>query len=102
MADMVRWITHDCEVNQHGANWNDVPGIYIFAGVNSAQKWYPLYVGQAKSLAERLPNHEKWPAALLLGATHVHAMVVQDESARCSIEQELIHTFQPRLNTHYR
>jgi excinuclease UvrABC nuclease subunit len=102
MANRVKWITHECEVNQHDANWYEVPGIYIFAGVNQAQEWYPLYVGQAKSLAARIPSHEVWPEAQRLGATHVHAMVARDEDLRCSIEEQLIRAFQPRLNTHHR
>ena len=58
----------------------------------------PLYVGQAESLAERLPTHERWPEAMRLGATHVHARVVLEAAMRDSIESQLIRSFQPRLN----
>ena len=93
------WITHECDVNEHGANWNAVPGLYIFAGLNSEGRWAPLYIGQAESLAERIPSHERWQEAQRLGATHVHAMVVRDRTQRCAIEEALVQVFQPRLNT---
>lgn len=104
MANTVAWLKQEwvCEVNEHGANWSEVPGIYLFAGLNSAGKWYPLYVGQAKSLADRIPTHDKWQAARHLGATHVHAMVVQDEAMRCAIEEALIRAYQPQLNVQLR
>lgn len=50
------WITHECDVNDHAANWNAVPGLYIFAGLNSEGRWAALYIGQAESLAERIPS----------------------------------------------
>lgn len=93
------WITHECVVNEHGAKWNAVPGLYIFAGTNPAGEWYPLYIGQAESLAERIPTHERWQEARQLGATHVHALVVRDKAQRCAAEAELIRAYQPRLNT---
>ena len=50
------------------------------------------------SLAERLPTHEKWSAAVRLGATHVHAIVVPLATTRDLIERQLIQAFQPLLN----
>ena len=100
MSDKVTWLTHEFSVHQHGDNWNAVPGLYIFTGVNREQKWYPLYVGQAVSLAERIPNHERWQEAQRLGATHVHAMVVKEAAMRDAIEKQLCSSFQPCLNTH--
>jgi excinuclease UvrABC nuclease subunit len=98
----VTWLTHKFEVNLQSANWRAIAGLYIFAAKNSEGKWFPLYVGQAESLAARLPTHERWQEAVRLGATHVHARVVLEESTRCEVESQLIQAYQPRLNVHHR
>ena len=62
----------------HNADWSDAGGVYIFTGVNpTTNRWIPYYVGQTGSFRDRIPSHEKWPPAVLLGATHVHARVVR-------------------------
>lgn len=95
----VTWLDgYDFSVYQHDAGWNEVPGLYVFAGQNLQGQWYPLYVGQAESLAERIPRHERWAEAVQLGATHVHARVVQDATTRDAVEERLIQLYQPRLN----
>jgi len=95
----VKWLDYEFDVyNPGGTTWNDVPGIYIFCGLNSAGRWVAHYIGQAESFKDRIPNHEKWNEAARLGATHVHAMVVQHAAIRGSMEQELIRAFQPTLN----
>lgn len=98
MADKVTWLTYEFSVHQHNANWNATAGIYIFCGLNQRGQWFPLYIGQASSLAERVPNHERWQEAVRLGATHVHAKVVSQQATRDQIEAELIQGYQPRLN----
>lgn len=99
MSDKVTWLTHEFSVHQHGANWNDTAGIYIFCGLNQQRQWVPLYIGQAASFRDRLPSHEQWNPARKLGATHVHAKAVSQQSQRDNIEKQLIQSFQPRLNT---
>jgi len=54
-------------------NFAHKPGNYIFAKVNSAGKWEPLYIGQTKELDERFDNHHKMQKIKLHGATHIHA-----------------------------
>lgn len=98
----VTWAGHSFEVHPHSANWADVAGIYIFAGVTPENKWRAYYIGQADSFKSRLPNHERWLEAQRLGATHVHVMVAQQAAQRDSIEADLISRFQPRLNTQLR
>ena len=99
MSDPIQWLDHDFAVCQPGDDWNEVAGLYIFAALDSAaEAWIPLWIGQALSFAERLPNHEKWPEAEMLGATHVHARVEPDESRRLALEKELIQYYQPHLN----
>jgi excinuclease UvrABC nuclease subunit len=98
MNSTVNWSGHLFEVCNKNSNWSNVPGIYIFTGLNAAGKWRPFYIGQAQSLSDRIPNHEQWAAAVRLGATHVHAKVVQQAATRDSIEKELIQAYQPALN----
>ena len=79
--------------------WNDVPGVYIFAGLGTDLRWwYANYIGQTTSFSNRLPNHDKWQEAARQGATHIHARVVQDEYQRIAIESALIQSYQPSLN----
>jgi excinuclease UvrABC nuclease subunit len=95
----VNWQNHIFEVHDHGANWADVAGIYIFAGINHLKRWVPLYIGKAESFRNRLPSHERWAEAKKLGATHVHAMALSRDADRSSIEEQLIKLFKPKLNT---
>ena len=86
--------------------WKDEGGVYVFAGLgtnDSGQSvWYAYYAGQTKSLAERLPNHERWDEAAGLGATHAHAVVVPDAQVRDVMERYLIENYHPTLNTQHR
>jgi excinuclease UvrABC nuclease subunit len=97
--DKVKWKSYEFEVyDPDNTKWNDVAGIYIFTGLNARGLWVPFYIGQAKSFADRIPNHANWSAAARLGATHVHAMVVPLAANRDKIEAELIEAYQPALN----
>lgn len=99
MSDKVSWLSHEFSVNQHGANWNNVGGVYIFAGVTPQNQWKAYYIGKADSFQSRIPSHERWDEAVRLGATHVHAKAVSQEAARVQVETELIQAYQPSLNT---
>lgn len=84
-------------------NWNDVPGVYIFAGISADGRWWQAkYVGQTTSFRTRLGpqnnNHERWPEATHNGATHVHTRVVPNEIERRSLEHMLIETYNPPMN----
>ena len=97
----VVWLQHEFEVVEMSSRWQDVPGVYIFAGVNQNNRWQALYVGQASSFAQRMPGHERWAEAVRAGATKVHALVVRQQADRDRMEQALIRACNPRLNTHY-
>ena len=88
------------EVLKMDGNWNVIPGIYIFAKEVSLGAWKALYVGEAVSFKNRLTvSHEKWSSAVLMGATHVHALIVQgSEIERKRIESDLILALDPPLN----
>ncbi|HEV8580857.1 MAG TPA: hypothetical protein VGX68_17465 [Thermoanaerobaculia bacterium] len=99
----VSWLGYDFDVyDPLTTTWNDVGGVYIFAGTNHQNEWAPLYIGQADSFHNRIPCHERWAEAALLGATHVHAMTVPQAANRARIEHELCLAYQPPLNTQLR
>lgn len=103
MANTCKWHQYDFTIfTMSGTEWNDVAGIYIFSGVHGLSQWKAYYVGIADSFKNRLPNHERWAEAVRIGASHVHALVVQQEATRQAIEKELIRVYQPPLNTHHR
>jgi hypothetical protein len=81
--------------------WNDVGGIYIFAGVTPQNVWSPKYIGQTNSFKARFCNHDQLAPAGRIGATHIHAMVVKDEATRLLVEEALIRSYNPPLNTHH-
>lgn len=99
MATKVQWLDHDFYVAESpNIDWNTVPGVYIFTGANSAGYWRPIFVGSASSLAATVPNHEKWPAAERLGATHVHAAVILRPEDQDRLKRRLVNTYRPALN----
>jgi len=99
VANTVNWGVHAFHVLAMEADWNDEPGVYIFAGIQADALWHAYYVGITESFKTRLQNHEHWVAACRLGASHVHAMVVPLPEQRGQIEQELIATYRPYLNS---
>ena len=97
-----RWGGHEFEVYQPDTEWSDVGGVYIFTvqrpGGLLGDRWQALYVGEAKSFKNRLlANHEKWPAAVKLGATHIHIRN-EDMITRKLLELKLRAELKPRLN----
>lgn len=69
------WNGYDFEIYDPNTSWNDVPGVYIFAGLAQNGRWTALYIGICDSFKDRHLNHERWVEAARLGATHVHARV---------------------------
>jgi excinuclease UvrABC nuclease subunit len=88
-------------VYDQNTGWNKVPGLYIFAR-RAGIYWEPLYIGKADDFSSRLPNHERLNEAVRLGATHIHALVVQQAANRANWEQMLIQNLQPKMNVQYR
>ena len=101
---IVSWCGYDfSSYDPNNTNWNDVPGVYVFAGMSKDGRWWRAkYVGQTKSFSKRLGagkiSHEHWQEAFRQGATHIHARVVQNEIERRSLELMLIDTYNPPLN----
>jgi hypothetical protein len=99
----VFWGAHRFQVCDYWDSWRDVGGVYIFTGLNlQLNLWVPQYIGKTGSFRNRIPSHGMWSPAVRLGATHVHAMVVEQEAMRAWVEQKLIAEYQPPLNDHYR
>ena len=98
-----QWGPYEFEVYSENSGWNDVPGVYIFAKRTGLMgNWTALYIGETGSFSKRLPGHEKWLAAVIRGATHIHVIQVRTAYERMTIEQTLVKQFQPPLNTEYR
>lgn len=98
----VTWQGYDFKVLRPNANWADVPGVYIFAGVVGT-KWKAFYIGETDSFKNRPINgHEQSGAAARLGATHVHALVIKNAARRTQIEEALIAAFKPPLNRQHK
>lgn len=103
MSGTAIWLNYQFEVFPAlGTVWNPVPAVYVFAGVNEHRQWAALYIGQAASLADRFRNHERWPQAQRLGATHVHVLRVPNQADRDMLERRLIQTYQPHMNQTHR
>jgi hypothetical protein len=96
------WNGYTFDIYDPNTAWNDVAGVYIFAGIAQNGRWSAYYIGICDSFKNRHVNHERWDEAVRLGATHVHARVERLEATRQAIEKDLIQVCQPPLNTHHR
>ena len=100
MADTARWSSYEFDVySAENTTWYNKAGVYIFCGITPKNQWKAYYIGQTESFLERLPNHERWDEAAQLGATHVHALVVEQAASLGMIESELIQSYRPPLNS---
>ena len=77
-------------------------GIYIFSKQvigSQGSEYIPLYVGQTKSLKNRLvSNHFKWKKALDQGMTHILIEYEDDELERMVSEGFYVGFYTPVLN----
>jgi hypothetical protein len=63
---------------------------YIFVRRDREGKCTALYVGQSDNLSERMPRHEKFAAALSLGANEVHVhLLAATSTERFRVETDL-------------
>jgi len=49
VANTVNWAGHAFYVLSMEADWNDEPGVYIFAGIQADALWHAYYVGITES-----------------------------------------------------
>ena len=104
MANTCRWTGasgwgYDYHVVPLSSRLPNVPGNYVICR-HAGSMAYPLYVGEAEDLSQRCnDNHEKWVAAIRLGATHIHVKgTTGGKAARCAEETDLRRAFDPPLN----
>lgn len=82
---------------------NAVAGNYTFVKRLPHGHYTPLYFGETNDCSDRIPNHELWNAAVMLGATHVMAhSTLGGVAARRTEERDLIAFWNPPLNVQYR
>jgi hypothetical protein len=108
MADTIDWL------GQSGKSYRywfldmnqaikDEAGNYMFVQQLPNGRWLPVYIGQADSLRNRLPGHERLADAQRAGATQVMSHTTPGgELARLEEERDLIQYWNPSLNTHHR
>jgi hypothetical protein len=90
---------HEFSPHPYESDWTDAAGVFIFAAQISRGNWNPLFIGHTDSFEHSIPGHEKWPWAVILGATHVLACAVATQAMRCSVETEMIARLKPPLNS---
>ena len=82
--------------------FKDQPGNYIYAKKNAIGQWQAVYIGQTRSLSQRLASHEKEQAAIRNGATHLQAHLSgYDEGSRRTEETDLIKRYRPPCNDQF-
>ncbi len=89
---------HTFQIYGHKAKLPDMPGIYIVAKPDAGQ-WFPLLIGESINLSSHVAKSDRMAEAIEQGATAVHVMEVSGPHERQGIEQELIRSLQPPLNT---
>ena len=60
--------------------------------------WTPLFLSRTANLSKRLPSHEQWPEAQLLGATHVLIHQRDERDVREFVEADLAAALRPIMN----
>lgn len=82
-----------------GTSFKDEPGNYIYAKETQPNRWSPVYIGQTKSLKDRLADHEKEDCAVRHGATHIQAHINGGgKEARLEEEADLVRKWEPACN----
>lgn len=86
-----------------GTQFNAVSGVYIACKAGSLPgHWTALYVGEAKSLYDRLnanvAAHDGLVRAARSGATHIAVMRTSNDAERLRIETDLRHGLNPSCN----
>ena len=99
---IVKWLEWEFQVFPPTEDWNEVAGLYVFAGPHldlvHGKLWKAYYIGGTNSFRSRLPTHEKWSEAEQLGSTHIHLLVVPEGLMRHLMEERLIAYYRPPLN----
>ena len=98
MIKKIMWLCYEFTIHHPDTIFEGIGGVYMFCGINEANEWVPLYVGQAPSLAGILDDNDIWLEAEELGATHVLVRTSIVPEHRDQVERRLIDAYQPFLN----
>jgi len=107
MADTITWkgksgTEYKYWIYPIGATFKDAPGNYMFIKETQPNTFWPIYIGETESLADRLQNpetHHKRACTKREGATHLCAHINSSgEKARLAEEEDLIKAYGPRCN----
>ena len=83
------------ETHPVGTQFKPISGVYIFCRQIPSGNWESLYVGETKSLQDRLgvpiTGHDGYIRSRKLGMTHIAAMTVVGDAERLRIETDLRH-----------
>lgn len=71
-------------------NFDPAPGNYIFAKLNAAGHWEPVYIGQTGDLSDRFDDHHAVGCIHRNGATHIHAHKNNSKTDREAEESDLL------------
>ena len=108
MSETINWPGQSGKLYTYWLNSMDngflsVAGNYAFVKQLPNGNFVPLYFGESVNLNDRLGNHEVWPSAVRLGATHVMTHTTPaGEQARLAEERDLIARWNPVLNVQHR
>jgi hypothetical protein len=103
-SSAVEWVgqsgtRYPYEVHPLDAEFQAVPGNYIYAGQSEDGAWVPIYIAQTRALNQRLEGHVSVADASAQGATHIHVhFSTTGQGARCSEEHDLVEQWHPVCN----
>jgi hypothetical protein len=84
------------------ATFNAVGAVYVFTkrtvDPSGSGSHTPIYIGQTDSLADRIPNHEKWPCIKRENANCICVQLDDSERSRLQKEADLITAYHPPCN----
>jgi hypothetical protein len=87
------------EIHPLDAQFQAVPGNYIYAGQADDGTWVPVYIAQTRALNQRLEGHVNLADATAQGATHIHVhLSTMGQGARCTEEHDLVEYWHPVCN----
>ncbi|MGD9980848.1 MAG: hypothetical protein AB7H66_05375 [Hyphomonadaceae bacterium] len=90
---------HRFSVHRPHEQFAGAAAVYCFARPGPGGRgWTPLFLSRTGNLSRRLANHEQWPEAQLLGATHILIHQHDERDAREYVEADLAEALRPAMN----
>ncbi|MCY3645600.1 MAG: hypothetical protein OXH07_01315 [Chloroflexi bacterium] len=87
------------EIYPIGTSFNALPGNYIFAKINTSNRWAAIYAGETEDLSTRFDNHHQQACINRHGATHIHVRVNRGGAdARRAEERDIRLAYDPPCN----